>query len=81
MALTEEEVEELVEIVGPFRHVQVRTDMVIKRDGVEISREHRRKIIAADMDPSGESDYIRSICELVHTDEIRAAYAAHIASL
>ncbi len=81
MALTEEDVEEVVQIVGPFRHVQVRIDTVIKRDGVEISRQHKRKIISPDMDPSGESDYIRSICELVQTDEIKAAYAAHIASL
>jgi hypothetical protein len=38
MALTEETVEDKIEIVGDFKHVQVRTATVIKRDGVEISR-------------------------------------------
>ncbi len=81
MALTEENVEELVQIVGPFRHVQVRTDLVVKKDGVEIGRQHKRKVIAPDMDASNESDYIRGICELVHTDAVKAAYAAHVAEL
>jgi len=31
------------------------------------------------MDVSNESDYIRGICELVHTDAVKAAYAAHVA--
>ena len=79
MALTEENVEELVQIVGPFRHVQVRTDLVVKKDGDEIGRQHKRKVIAPDMDVSNESDYIRGICELVHTDAVKAAYAAHVA--
>ena len=81
MALTEENVEELVQIVGPFRHVQVRTDLVVKKDGAEIGRQHKRKVIAPDMDVSNESDYIRGICELVHTDAVKAAYAAHVAEL
>jgi|14BtaG_2_1085337.scaffolds.fasta_scaffold109234_2 AMMECR1 domain-containing protein len=81
MALTEENVEELVQIVGPFRHVQVRTDLVVKKDGVEIGRQHKRKVIAPDMDVSNESDYIRGICELVHTDAVKAAYAAHVAEI
>ena len=38
MALTEETVQDKIEIVGEFKHVQVRTARVIKRDGVEISR-------------------------------------------
>jgi|TARA_B110000908_G_C10263965_1_gene461844 hypothetical protein len=80
MSFTEERVEELVQIVGPFRHIQVRTDTVVKKDGVEIARQHSRKIIPPDMDASGESDYIRGICELVHTDEVKSSYAAHVAA-
>ena len=38
MALTEEIVQDKIEIVGDYKHVQVRTATVIKRDGVEISR-------------------------------------------
>jgi hypothetical protein len=38
MALTEETVQDKIEIVGDYKRVQVRTATVIKRDGVEISR-------------------------------------------
>jgi hypothetical protein len=38
MALTEEQVQDKIEIVGDYKHVQVRNATVIKRDGVEISR-------------------------------------------
>lgn len=38
MALTEETIEDQISVVGDFKHVQVRTATVIKRDGAEISR-------------------------------------------
>ena len=55
MALTEETVEDKIEIVGDFKHVQVRTATVIKRDGTEISRNYHRHVVAPDADISGES--------------------------
>ena len=79
MALTEETVEDKIEIVGDFKHVQVRTATVIKRDGVEISRSFHRHVIAPDADITGESTEVQAICNTVHTDAIKAAYAAHLA--
>ena len=35
MALTEETTQDRIEIVGEFKHIQVRTATVIKKDGVE----------------------------------------------
>jgi phage host-nuclease inhibitor protein Gam len=80
MALTEETVQDKVEIVGDFKHVQVRTATVIKRDGVEISRSFHRHVVAPDADISGESSQVQAICAAVHTDEVKAAYAAHLAA-
>ena len=80
MALTEETVQDKIEIVGDFKHVQVRTAAVIKRDGVEISRSFSRHVVAPDADISGESAEVQAICNAVHTDEIKAAYAAHLAA-
>ena len=37
MALTETQVEDKIEVVGDHKHVQIRTDTVIARDGTEIS--------------------------------------------
>ena len=80
MALTEETVQDKIEIVGDFKHVQVRTATVIKRDGVEISRSFHRHVVAPDADITGESSQVQAICAAVHTDEVKAAYAAHLAA-
>ena len=80
MALTEETIQDKIEIVGDFKHVQVRTATVIKRDGVEISRSFSRHVVAPDADITSESAEVQAICNAVHTDDIKAAYAAHLAS-
>jgi len=80
MALTEETVQDKIEVVGDFKHVQVRTATVIKRDGVEISRSFHRHVVAPDADITGESTEVQNICNVVHTDEVKAAYAAHLAA-
>jgi len=80
MALTEETVQDKIEIVGDFKHVQVRTATVIKRDGTEISRSFSRHVVAPTDDITGESAEVQAICNAVHTDEVKAAYAAHLES-
>ena len=79
MALTEETVQDKIEIVGPYKHIQVRTANVIKRDGVEISRTFSRHVVAPDADTSGESADVKAIAAQVHTDAIKTAYAKHLA--
>jgi hypothetical protein len=79
MALTERTVQDKIEIVGDFKHIQVRTATIIERDGVEISRSFSRHVVAPDSDISNESAEVQAIAAVVHTDEIKAAYAAHIA--
>jgi hypothetical protein len=76
MALTETEVQDKIEIVGDHKHIQVRTANVISRDGVEISRAFHRHVVAPDADISGESAEVQAICAVVHTDAVKAAYAA-----
>ena len=80
MALTERTEQDKIEVVGSFKHVQVRTATVIERDGVEISRSFSRHVVAPNDDISGESAEVQAICNAVHTDEIKAAYAAHLAA-
>ena len=80
MALTEETIQDKIEIVSEHKFVQVRTATVIKRDGVEISRSFSRHVVAPDADITGESAEVQAICTAVHTDAIKEAYAAHIAA-
>jgi hypothetical protein len=85
MALTEEAVQDKIEVVGDYRMVQVRTATVIKRDGTEISRSFHRHTLAcstksgdplawADTDISGESTEVQAICNAVWTDAIKTSY-------
>ena len=79
MALTEETVQDKIEIVGEFKHIQVRTATVIKKDGVEISRSFHRHVVTPGADTSGESADVKAIAAQVHTDAIKTAYAKHLA--
>ncbi len=81
MALTEETVQDKIEIVGDFKHIQVRTATVIKRDGEEISRSFHRHVVAPDADVSGESADVQALATQFHTQEIKDAYAAHLAEV
>ena len=79
MALTEETVQDKIEIVGDYKMIQVRTATVIKKDGVEISRSFHRHVVAPNSDVSGESDDVKALATQFHTDAIKTAYAAHLA--
>ena len=76
--LTERTVEDKLEIVGDYKHIQVRTATVIERDGVEISRSFSRHVVGPLDDVSGESTEVQAIAAAIHTDELKAAYAAHM---
>ena len=76
MALTEEIVQDKIEVVGELKFIQVRTATVIKRDDVEISRSFSRHVVTPADDITGESTEVQAICAVVHTDAVKAAYAA-----
>ena len=83
MALTEETVQDKIEIVSEHKFVQVRTATVIKRDGAEISRSFSRHVVAPDIsadDLANESTEVQAICAAVHTQAVKDAYAAHLAA-
>tara|TARA_R110002049_G_C8997147_1_gene549546 strand:- start:660 stop:905 length:246 start_codon:yes stop_codon:yes gene_type:complete len=81
MALTESTVEDKIEIVGEYKHVQVRTATIIKKDGAELTRSFSRHVIAPNANISSESTEVKAICNAVHTDAVKTAYAAYLASL
>jgi len=82
MALSEETLNDKIEVVhnGTFPVVQVRTSNIIKRDGVEISRGYSRHVVVPDADITGESTEVQAICNAVHTQAVKDAYAAHLAA-
>ena len=80
MALTETTLDDKIEIVSDFKFIQVRTARVIYDDGTEISRSFSRRVIAPDADITGESTELQAICNAVHTQAVKDAYAAHLAA-
>jgi len=80
MALSERTEEDKIEVVGPYKIIQVRTATVVERDGVELTRAFERKALAPDADVSGESAEVQAIASAVWTQDIKDAYAAHVAA-
>ena len=81
MALTEETVQDKIEVVGEFKQIQVRTATVIKKDGVEISRGFHRHVVSPDIsadDLKKESADVQGIAAQVHTSDVKTAYTKHL---
>ena len=85
MALTKETVIQQIEIVGEHKHVQVRTDTVVKEDGTELSRSAHRHVLHSgsisgdsntwtDTDISGEHAEVQAIANAAWTDSVKTAY-------
>jgi len=82
MAITKEIIQDKIEVVGLFKHIQVRTATVVKEDGVEISRSFSRHVVAPDIsadDLANESADVQAMVAQFHTDAVKKAYAEHIA--
>ena len=56
--------------------IQVRTDTVIERDGVEVSRSFHRHVVVPGQDLSGQDASVQTVANAVHTAEVIAAYEA-----
>ena len=88
MALTKTTEEDKIEVVGDYKHIQIRTATVIKEDGVELSRSFHRKVLdpgeldASDnlvnTDISGESAEVQGICNTVWTSTVKDAWKAKL---
>ena len=80
MALTEETKNDKIEVVqlaAGYPVIQVRTASIIKRDGVEISRNFHRRVVTPGDNFLAEPDAdVLAIIQAVFTAESQAAYAA-----
>ena len=74
MALNKTIVDDKIEIVSDFKHIQIRTATVVEEDGTELSRSFSRRVLTPDADVSGESAEIRGIAAAVWTDDVKSAW-------
>ncbi len=88
MALAESIEYDKIEVVGIYKHVQVRKATVIKKDGVELTRSFNRYVLhcgnldasdnLVDTDLSGEPAEVSAICNTVWTTDVKAAYKTYL---
>ena len=72
-----------IEIVGDYKHIQIRSATWVEDDetGEKFgSPQYSRRVIAPNDDISGESAEVQALVAAVHTQEIKDAYAAFVAS-
>ena len=80
MALTESTEYDKIEVVGQFKHVQVRKATIIKRDDTEIARTFERYVLQPDSSLDGQPAEVTSICNAVWTQEVKDAWTTFQAS-
>ena len=78
MAITKRTEEDKIEVVGEFKHIQVRTATIIEEDGVELSRSFHRHVVGPNDDSSNESADVKAMVAQFHTDTVKAAYKKHL---
>ena len=78
MALSESIEYDKIEVVGQYKHIQVRKALIIKKDGAELTRSFERYVLTPDMDLSqrSEPNEVVAICNTVWTQEVKDAWKA-----
>ena len=75
MALTETTEVDKCEVLSNGT-IQARTALIIKRDGIEISRKYiNRQVFVPGADVSNEPDIVKDLAEVEHTDAVKKTYA------
>ena len=80
MALIEKTITDKIEVVGDFKHVQVREDRQIVDDGtdeIKAQGNWHRYVLAPDDNLSGQPADVVAVANAVWTDEIKAAWKTH----
>ena len=88
MAITKTILDDKIEIVTEFKHLQIRQATVIKEDGTELSRSYHRRTLhcgkldgsdnLVDTDISGESAEVQGVCNAVWTTSVKNAWKAKL---
>ena len=75
MAITKQTQIGKIEVVGQYKSVQVRTDIVVMEDGEELSRKYHRHSLAPDANITNEHADVQAVCNAVWTQDVKDAYA------
>jgi len=79
MALTKQKIQDKVEIVSPFKHIQIRYANQIVEDGNVISSSFERTVVSCGDYAAAEEHGVKAIADAVWTEQMIADYNAQIA--
>ena len=79
MALTKQKVQDKIEIVSEFKHIQIRYSNQILEDGVKLSEAYERTVVSCGDYSAADEHNVRAIADAVWTADMIAAYEAQIA--
>ena len=90
MAITKETQIGKIEVVGKYKSVQVRTDIVVMEDGEELSRKYHRHVLncgtldadnnLVDTVLTDEHSEVQAVCNAVWTQDVKDTYATFLAN-
>tara|TARA_R100001594_G_scaffold110764_1_gene145511 strand:- start:69 stop:347 length:279 start_codon:yes stop_codon:yes gene_type:complete len=90
MALTKETTEDRIAIIGDYKHIQIRSTVVVKEDGTELTRSYTEKILTPgtldekndliSTNVSGESTEVQAISNQVWSTAVKNAWKTYLLS-
>jgi len=79
MALSKQKLQDKIEIVSAYKHIQIRYADQIVEDGSVISQSYWRTVVnCGDYDAADEHN-VRAIADAVWTEEVISAYSSSLA--
>ena len=67
--------------VLPMGKIQVRTDVIMEEEGVELSKTYHRHVVEPDSNITAEDQRVKDIAATVHTQEVKDAWVTFKESL
>ena len=78
MSLEKQRIQDKIEIVGEFKHIQVRYSDQIIENGNVISSSYYRDTVSCGDDAKAIEYNVKAIADIYWTDEIKEAYQASL---
>jgi hypothetical protein len=74
MSLEKKRIQDQIEIVGEFKHIQIRYSDQIIEDGKVISNSYHRDMVHCGEDAKAIEHNVKALADIYWTDEIKQAY-------
>ena len=80
MALIKQKIQDKIEIVSEFKHIQIRYSNQILEDGVKLSEAYERTVVSCGDYDASDLHNVRAIADAVWTPELITAYQEQLNS-